>query len=366
MRLTAVASLLATLTIGMLAAGCGPPRPEDPCPSNNCGNSQDTGVDAGPSCKGCLFGSAGNCVAGTEDLACGSGGEVCKECGEDEFCSDQGQCETKPCPEICEGCCYDGECQPGVKDFACGTGGQRCGTCPEDKHCTPQGECVACPDGCWTKKGECREGTSEDACGGGGGDCTTCADGETCKEGTCVEPTGDTCGQSCVGCCAGDQCKKGANVQACGSDGEACQTCPKGFECSATGDCTVSDGSRWDVVAVEATIIESTVDPDTTSAPDPYLKMTVGDSSGKTSVVNNVYRVQWNEVVVETVAARALKGSATYTLWDDDWTGKDKIVSDCSPGFTDEDFANKTVHHTCIGGASSRAKADVVLKLVPN
>ncbi|MFB6351596.1 MAG: hypothetical protein ABEK29_07405, partial [Bradymonadaceae bacterium] len=156
-----------------------------------------------------------------------------------------------------------------------------------------------------------------------------------------------------------------ASLRACGVEGEACKQCAEGFECSRGGDCVVPDGSRWDVVAVESTIVQSTVNVDRTSGPDQRLEMTVGDSSGKTSVAKDTYRATWNEVVVEGVRARGLKKEASYTPWDNDLHGQEKIVADCKPGFTDEDFANKKTSHTCIGGASARSRAEILFRLVP-
>ena len=357
--------LILITAVAMAVTACGPNRHRSPQPDTSAADTGGTDADAGPACEGCLMGPEGECTEGVYNVACGSGGEVCKECADGEMCTSERECVSKSCAANCDGCCHDGTCQAGIKDFACGSGGERCGTCPEGEHCSAEGACIACEEGCWNDEEECLEGTADEACGTGGGQCTSCGSNETCDGGECVEPQGDTCAATCVGCCDGEDCKQGSSNAACGSDGASCQACPSGFECDGTGSCEVPPQSRWNVIAAETTIVESTVGGDLTNGPDPKLKMTIGEDYWETSVVDNKYRATWNEVVAEGVSAKRIQSDASYELIDDDTASDDIIVSDCKPGFDDEDFASGSASHTCIGGDNARARAETVFKLAP-
>jgi hypothetical protein len=240
-----------------------------------------------------------------------------------------------------------------------------CTNCEEGEQCTPEGACVSCERGCRGPKGRCLEGTADEACGVAGEQCIECGMNEACERGRCIEQEQDKpCVESCVGCCDGERCLRGTADDACGSNGEACFGCRNGFECSSSGSCRLDPNGQWDVVAVGATIVQSTVSGDPTSGPDPYLEVTVGDRSAKTSSQDNKFRVDWNEVTVDRAKASAIKSDLSYILWDEDLRNDDKIVSDCTPNLSDGDFTKSVIRHTCIGGESSGARAEIRLKLV--
>ena len=361
------------LSFLLFASGCGlfgEEKGGDACTGNQCQSKRDTGMSrdahTGPGCKGCIRGAEATCVDGTKAEACGSGGETCVACDEYETCNEDGECEEAPCsPKDCDGCCRAGECREGIKDFACGTGGEECANCQGEEQCSAGGECTACMDGCWGAMGKCLEGTSDDACGTGGKDCTKCMSNQTCEMGTCEDQMNMSCSQTCVGCCWNGECKQGASRQACGANGDTCKTCASEFECMS-GQCQLSPSSRWNVVAIDATIAQSTYGGDVTSDPDPFLEVTVGNSKGKTSVKKNVYRAIWNKTVVTGASASDIMNNFSYVLYDEDLTGNAKIVSGCSPTFAPQDFTKQSVRHTCIGGDKPGARAEVNFRFEAN
>ncbi len=190
----------------------------DACPASQCtdglcsatgsdGGARDAGPagDAGP-CTGCMLGGA--CVAGTNLSACGTGGEMCEDCGECGACR-SGACmpsDGSDCMDgagICRGgsCCtgcWDGtSCEVGNTGVACGANGGSCNTCTD---------CVGCTAG---------------ACGG------MAAEGAACSVGLC-HGTPSAC---CAGCWNGSICVPGDTPMECGTDGVPCVACPAPQSC---------------------------------------------------------------------------------------------------------------------------------------
>ena len=155
-------------------------------------------VRCGPSnCEGCCD-SAGACVRGSTSSACGSGGYACRVCDDDSTCVDSGESEAFVCqprggcgPANCSGCCIGDICAVGSQQNACGKGGEQCRNCGSEnpsKTCSA-GACVAstcgpanCP-GCCRSDGTCDAlGITNDSCGQGGGLCASCTQsGTTCN-----------------------------------------------------------------------------------------------------------------------------------------------------------------------------------------
>jgi len=313
----------------------------DDCSGPHCGAERDTGLvrDADAGCDTC-----------TEADTC-EGGDGCSQ--------------TECTPENCDGCCRAGRCRSGDKDFACGTGGVTCVECLEGESCNADGECVNCL-GCRNADGECVGGTSDRACGTGGESCEACGDGETCSDGACVAEGEQSCKESCSGCCVDGECESGNTSDACGVEGEECTACAGSYKCES-GACRLDPNSSWQVVGREATIVESSVNVDSFSDPDPFLEVTVAGTSAKTSAKGDTHTPEWNEVTVDGASAADIKSDTSYVLYDSDVRDrKEEIVSDCKPEFTDPDFEKESVYHTCVGGnESSGARAEIEFELVP-
>ena len=93
------------------------------------------------SCTGCCL--AGACQAGTAQTACGTGGNSCQACSDDEQCTSGGctlTCDATTCPT---GCCSQGVCQSGGETTACGTQGGVCQQCSDPTPMCASGMCVA-------------------------------------------------------------------------------------------------------------------------------------------------------------------------------------------------------------------------------
>lgn len=194
-------------------------------------------------CKGCCVGS--QCVGGTDNKACGSGGAACKNCDTTgQTCdakSDAGAvCVGTPScsPANCGGCCLGTQCLIGADNTACGKGGAACQNCtgagqicgplgtPNERTCQAQPACgPANCAGCCAGN-TCVNPPTAAACGQAGAACKACAANETCQAGACRPTT--TCADTCAGCCQGNTCFGGFLDNRCGSGGAACQNCTGG------------------------------------------------------------------------------------------------------------------------------------------
>lgn len=92
-------------------------------------------------CGGCCA-ENGQCLVGFTNEACGSGGMPCVSCDKLGKTCDAAKrtCVETPCEKTCGGCCQKGVCQPGSSNQACGSGGEECETCQDDEVCQ-QNQC---------------------------------------------------------------------------------------------------------------------------------------------------------------------------------------------------------------------------------
>ncbi len=221
---------------------------------------QETGVpEAGgctpQNCAGCCSGSA--CVTAQSVQQCGSEGQACIACAQDEIC--KGTCvrmQENCGPSNCAGCCGVNTCSVGSSDVACGSGGAACSRCVPSEG---TGQCVAssngmggtctdqscgpktCPGGCCTASGTCVSGVSPTACGQGGAACVDCGSSMICVGGMCMDGTPCT-PQNCAGCCGGQDgntCLGGTDDGACGTGGFVCQNCATFKQTCTMGSCGV-------------------------------------------------------------------------------------------------------------------------------
>lgn len=241
------------------------------CASNNqaCtavagGGGQCTGnATCGPlNCGGgCCFGT--QCVAGSDDTACGKGGFACQNCqGQNppRQCVPDGQQNERTCqlpqacgPGNCSGCCFNGACIQ-LNDTTkqrCGKGGQACQTCNGNNTCNA-GTCgpPACPASCGAggavecclqNIGICGAGSLDSQCGHSGNNCTQCGASQVCQNGVCQQKQCGDPGTCDTGCCSGNTCVAGNQDFACGAPGSgACNDCvnnppgPGQTACNAT------------------------------------------------------------------------------------------------------------------------------------
>ena len=236
---------------GILTLACGD---ETPPPGPTC---------SAATCAGCCMG--GVCQTGTLDNACGTGGGACKACGASEECT-KGTCGAKQPPQPkctvsnCGGCCQNDKCMAGSDQQACGKGGEVCKQCTGGTACH-QGTCKpcgleTCPNGCCQNM-TCMNGNTEAACGANGGSCTTCGANQECKGGACQTIVKKCSSANCQGCCQGDVCDKGDQDQACGSGGAMCQTCTGTMKCSQVGTtrlCKTPTDASYQVIFESAVV----------------------------------------------------------------------------------------------------------------
>ncbi|HET9955679.1 MAG TPA: hypothetical protein VFQ61_14290, partial [Polyangiaceae bacterium] len=201
--------------------------------------TRETGVCVnGSCCTGCvnrvLIGTKGACAVGDSLTMCGSGGDACRNCDDNNPCTADA-CTAKGCTHtIVEGSCSGGVCVQG-----------QC--------------CTGCIDG----DGNCQKGLSPDGCGRGGGKCTTCFDRQPCTfdlclEGSCQYPQKDdntSCESDKDVCngesiCRGGKCVAGTPLNCddnnpCTDDkcdpAAGCQKSPIEGSCNDGDPCTISD-----------------------------------------------------------------------------------------------------------------------------
>jgi hypothetical protein len=227
--------------------------------------------------------------------------------------------------------------------IACGSAEE-----PDEPGGRPDGGVAACTSGC-TAGGECLAGTSAAACGADGDACQACGGGDVCLAGECVTPEPAGCGPAnCDGCCDGDVCLSGTSGGACGDDGEACLDCgTRGICETAGGDhrCEVDPTSRWNLVALSATLPEKKVGGQSWDLngglPDGFARGKRGDTTlATTSTRDNTLEPVWNQPIARGLRAADLAGVAIEVL-DDDATGDD-LIGRCSlPGFSFEAFGGE-------------------------
>lgn len=283
--------------------------------------------DQPESCAGCY--ERGVCKAGTERLSCGGGGTMCQVCPTGARC-ENGECVApRNCrPDTCIGGCCDenDECVQGTSNASCGSGGAACESCLDGAMCVDQ-QCetrAACgPDncsGCCDAAGVCISSGALTACGIGGAACQDCTaiNGATCTDGSCVSPT---CGQTCNGCCDGDTCIATASNAQCGASGNACMACPDDQTCT-NGACVPNTTQSTDLWDIE--IIDGEVDArnyDVFSSPDAYLDVYFTDPATNvpyyygTSEDSNTYFPQWNETI-SRIPTDLILNEIVFEMWD--------------------------------------------------
>jgi len=371
------------------AGQCYAPEPEDTGVADTGGPDVFDAGDTGPGpdgdvettdgddvtdggCSGCMLpNDAGmdQCVAGNDREACGSGGEACTQCGENEECKN-GTCQQKPCsPADCDGCCENGECKEGTSSTACGKGGEACSQCQGDTRCTAARRCESC-NGCWTDSDECKNGDTSRHCGTGGETCQRCASDEKCEGGTCIEKS---CSETCQGCCDGSSCLTGSRDDACGSGGESCKQCGDGYECDFTDSCDLDRNSRWDVIAISGDV--PTSDQNSVfydhrgNPPDPYIEVEVEGftetTSGKSDTDKDDTTPFWYDTTAKDVRAADLKRTdkTTFTIKDEDpwYAGGDDKIASCAGNFEDNHFRG-SIEWTCVNHKNASQPVEVNYK----
>jgi hypothetical protein len=208
--------------------------PDVPCPLR-CGS-------------GCCD-TAGTCQAGSDDNACGTGGNPCDPCvgssciavknGGQCVAPDGGVCNSDTCAN---GCCQGGQCIIFITEQACGSGGEACKVCPPGDFCKGgcfhmmdncgPSNCPGCCIGTW-----CATGNQNNSCGKDGLECFDCRPGPDCVP----SGGGGLCGGkppclNCNGCCLDGQCVQGSSDTQCGGQGRVCDNCAvQGWDCVLVG-----------------------------------------------------------------------------------------------------------------------------------
>lgn len=206
----------------------------------------------------------------------------------------------------------------------------------------------------------------------------SCGSGETCDNGTCVEESQD-CSATCSGCCRGGDCFPGNADNACGANGDYCRDCQEGYTCNATvggRGCDLDYNSRWDIIAVQATIPDRSSngtfwDPGFSGQKaDPYVKVTVDGLNQtvteETNYEENTYSPYWSETTVSDVEAGDILYDTSYELWDYDPSyrgGDDLIVDNCTADFQESDFDRfaTNVQVDCLNNPNANTPTDTTI-----
>lgn len=307
-----------------------------------CISGKCTSCDQNTCPTGCCQGD--QCMPGNTSSACGRGGLSCLVCKGGESCVD-GQCSTTgPCDPIsCStGCCQGGQCLPGTAQDACGTGGLACVPCLTDQLCV-EGECGlgtcdvnTCANGCCDGN-KCEPGNTNAACGTGGTACTVCTDPDQCVNQACGT---SPCSQStCTGCCDSQgTCQKGDTRQECGTNGKVCKSCPGSLSC-VNGNCAWDPQAKWKVTVVSATIQPPPMGKIWDQGalpgfvePDVYIEVSCAGINGKTGTKDNTYTPAFNDEVI-TATAQQLGGGVNIQVYDEDPIPPNELMGVCNSSF---------------------------------
>ena len=249
--------LFTALFLVLLAPGCGRSSLELETPTD--GGTVVPKVCGPATCPAGCCDASGVCRTGSDTRACGSAANRCSDCIANgfQFCDGRrvcGRTVTSCGPSTCPGgcCSFDGggaaTCLSGTDPNACGRSGSSCQDCgAQGRTCDPatrscgEGKCDASNcSGCCVGD-QCLKGADSEACGSNGQLCESCSVmGQFCRPepnggGTCEGAP--TCGpQNCGGCCNGNTCVAGSSPNACGKQGMACTNC------TATGRTCVPQG----------------------------------------------------------------------------------------------------------------------------
>jgi hypothetical protein len=192
-------------------------------------------------CVGCCIGTT--CMVGTDQTACGQLGDKCQNCTGNGGCHQTGplgggKCGSAGCGGNCASGCCDRflECLPGTDNLACGGGGNQCEVCSGGGACAghgcPLGGCsIDNCSGCCDAFGVCHETSDLSNCGTDGFRCIACPRGYACN-GSCVPAPACDASSCPTGCC--DQnglCRNGQSNAACGIGGVTCVTCAGASQC---------------------------------------------------------------------------------------------------------------------------------------
>lgn len=97
---------------------------------------------------------------------------------------------------------------------------------------------------------------------------------------------------------------------------------------------TDASGSPWDVTLLG-------FDP-----PDPFVRVAVGSFIAQTTSPEDTYVAQWNEVVLNGIAASDLRAGIQFEVWDEDLIDHD-LVGTCTLQLDNGSFAAQVLHPDC-------------------
>ncbi len=190
----------------------------------------------------------------------------------------------------------------------------------------------------------CVGGTANDACGYGGLTCLVCSNDQKCQAGVC---SGSKCdATSCPsGCCDGSgKCVSPATNNACGASGGKCVQCASGETC-IKGVCKDESKADYEIVLVSAAKVKNYT-CDTWGVCDYYVKLTVGNQSGQSSVKPDSDSPTWNETLINSAKGSDILKKFEAKVYDEDVTW-DQWVGDCKPKITTKELAAGTIKVDC-------------------
>ncbi len=204
----------------------------------------------------------------------------------------------------------------------------------------------------------CVLGTTNAACGHGGLTCLVCSSEQKCQAGIC---SGSKCdATSCAnGCCDGSgTCVSPATNNNCGAAGGKCAQCQSGETC-IKGVCKDESKLEYEVLLVSAAKVKG-YGCDPLDACDFYVKLTVGNQSGKSSIKTDADTPTWNETLISSAKGSDIIKKFEAKVYDEDWI-VDQWVGDCKPTITSKDLVAGTLKVDCGNYSSSGFLKTVVV-----
>jgi hypothetical protein len=199
-------------------------------------------------------------------------------------------------------------------------------------YCTP----ASCPGCCINNL--CQQGFSKSACGSSGLPCMACKANESCKAGSCVGCSPESCPNGC--CDEALTCQKGTTKEACGSNGQRCESCSSLENC-AEQRCSTPGEALYKITLVGGNMKDSTWSVcgfAEWSDCDLYVILSVGNATAESQIVEDTNSPTWNEYLLTAKESSLL---SSFNVLVRDWDSIDYVTVDECDLKIDESILSK-------------------------
>ena len=191
----------------------------------------------------------------------------------------------------------------------------------------------------------CVGGGVDDACGYGGLTCISCSSGQKCNNGVCAGATCDAtkCKDGC--CDKSGKCVSPPTNNSCGVSGAKCATCQSSETC-IKGACKDESKLEYEIILKSVEKVTGYSCDSFGGKCDFYVKLTVGNQTGKSSTKSDTDNATFNETLINSAKALDITKKFEVKVYDEDWP-VDQFVGDCKPTITTKDLVAGSLKTEC-------------------